>query len=113
MDLCRTFDLRFFVIQDRWDTSKFSARSIVDLKERYYDIVNALNKARHTTGPEPKLIAYDGDNEKRRKEQAKRLFDRTAQQVEEEANSQENPLCYSESQTGNDWSNCRDTKFRD
>jgi len=86
MDLCRTFDLRFFVIQDRWDTSKFSARSIVDLKERYYDIVNALNKARHTTGPEPKLIAYDGDNEKRRKEQAKRLFDRTAQQVEEEAN---------------------------
>lgn len=44
MDLCRTFDLRFFVIQDRWDTSKFSARSIVDLKERYYDIVNTLNK---------------------------------------------------------------------
>ena len=43
-------------------------------------------QARHTTGPEPKLIAYDGDNEKRRKEQAKRLFDRTGQQVEEEAN---------------------------
>jgi len=86
LDLCRRFDLRFFVIQDRWDTAKFSTKSIVDLKERYYDIVNLLNKARHTTGPEPKLIAYDGDNEKRRKEQAKRLFDRTGQQVEEEAN---------------------------
>lgn len=43
-------------------------------------------KARHTTGPEPKNIAYDADNEKRRKEQLKRLFERTSEQVEEEAN---------------------------
>ena len=56
------------------------------MKERYYDICNALNKTRHTTGPEPKAIAYDADNEKRRKEQLKRLFDRTTEQVEEEQN---------------------------
>ena len=44
LDLCRQFDLRFIVIQDRWDKTKFSARSIEDLKERYYDMVNLLNK---------------------------------------------------------------------
>nr|SVE75157.1 EOG090X076S [Daphnia dolichocephala] len=85
-DLCRQFDLRFMVIQDRWDNTRYSKRSIEELKERYYDICNILNKARHTTGPEPKNIAYDADNEKRRKEQLKRLFDRTSEQVEEEAN---------------------------
>lgn len=107
-DLCRQFDLRFMVIQDRWDSSRFPKRTVEDLKERYYDICNILNKvrvymyyclqkeakhfvclnskARHTSGPEPKLIAYDADNEKRRKEQLKRLFERTPEQVEEEAN---------------------------
>lgn len=45
-DLCRQFDLRFTVIQDRWDSTKFSKRTIEDLKERYYDICNLLNKVR-------------------------------------------------------------------
>nr|CAG4636210.1 EOG090X076S [Eubosmina coregoni]SVE69832.1 EOG090X076S [Eubosmina coregoni] len=85
-DLCRRFDLRFPVIQDRWEVNRFAKKSIEELKERYYDICNLINKARHTTGPEPKIIAYDADNEKRRKEQLKRLFDRTPQQVEEEQN---------------------------
>nr|CAG4641732.1 EOG090X076S [Eurycercus lamellatus] len=86
-ELCRQFDLRFFVIQDRWDVNRFSNKKTVEeLKERYYDICNILNRARHTSGAEPKQIAYDADNEKRRKEQLKRLFDRTPQQVEEEAN---------------------------
>lgn len=43
-DLCRRFDLRFTVIQDRWDSARFPKRSIEDLKERYYDICNLLNK---------------------------------------------------------------------
>nr|CAG4643239.1 EOG090X076S [Ilyocryptus agilis] len=85
-ELCKQFDLRFVVVHDRWDNTRFSKRSIEDLKERYYDICNLLNKARHTSGPEAKQFAYDADNEKRRKEQLKRLFDRTPQQVEEEAN---------------------------
>lgn len=45
-DLCRQFDLRFTVIQDRWDVTRFSKRSIEDLKERYYDICNILNKVK-------------------------------------------------------------------
>ena len=43
-DLCRQFDLRFHVINDRWDSTRFPARSVEDLKERYYDIVNLLNR---------------------------------------------------------------------
>ena len=35
LDLCRQFDLRFPVIQDRWDRERFKTkRSIEDLKER-------------------------------------------------------------------------------
>ena len=45
-DLCRQFDLRFTVIQDRWDVTRFSKRSIEDLKERYYDICNIINKVK-------------------------------------------------------------------
>jgi DNA methyltransferase 1-associated protein 1 len=43
-DLCRRFDLRFIVIRDRWDRSRFPDRSVEDLKERYYDICATLNK---------------------------------------------------------------------
>ena len=46
-DLCRQFDLRFVVIQDRWDKEKFSPRSVEDLKERYYNICNVLTKVRY------------------------------------------------------------------
>ena len=43
-DLCRRFDLRFIVINDRWDRSRFNDRSIEDLKERYYEVCGLLNK---------------------------------------------------------------------
>lgn len=33
-DLCRRFDLRFIIVHDRWDRTKFSNRSVEDLKER-------------------------------------------------------------------------------
>lgn len=44
MDLARRFDLRFVIIQDRYDTEKFSKRSIEDLKDRYYKICGILAK---------------------------------------------------------------------
>ena len=43
-DLCKRFDLRFVVINDRWDRERFSNRSVEDLKERYYNICNILAK---------------------------------------------------------------------
>lgn len=37
-DLCRRFDLRFIIIKDRWDCTKFPARSVENLKERQVNI---------------------------------------------------------------------------
>ncbi|XP_067119245.1 DNA methyltransferase 1-associated protein 1 isoform X2 [Centruroides vittatus] len=83
-DLCRRFDLRFIVIHDRWDRSRFSERSVEDLKERYYNIGNILAKVRATAGQEPKIRVFDADHERRRKEQLRKLHDRTPEQMEEE-----------------------------
>lgn len=77
-DLCRRFDLRFGVVCDRWDKEKYSARSIETLKERYYSFCSALTKAKNENA---KIYVFDADHERRRKEQLRRLFDRTQEQV--------------------------------
>ncbi|XP_046387769.1 DNA methyltransferase 1-associated protein 1 [Ischnura elegans] len=81
MDLCRRFDLRFPIIHDRWDRSHFPERSVEDLKERYYEICSLLAVMR---GQETKTYVFDADHERRRKEQLRRLFERTPDQIEEE-----------------------------
>ncbi len=43
-DMCKRFDLRFVVIQDRWDRDQFANRSVEDIKDRYYNICNILTK---------------------------------------------------------------------
>jgi len=83
-DLAHRFDLRFGVMRDRWDSARFPNRTIEDLKERYYNICTILTKLKGTT--EGKLYVFDADHERRRKEQLKRLYDRTPQQIEEEQN---------------------------
>ncbi|XP_066584422.1 DNA methyltransferase 1-associated protein 1 isoform X2 [Prorops nasuta] len=81
-DLCRRFDLRFIVIRDRWDKAKYpTVRSVEDLKERYYQVCAALTKAKSHND---KVYVFDAEHEKRRKEQLKKLFERTPKQVEEE-----------------------------
>ncbi|XP_057320061.1 DNA methyltransferase 1-associated protein 1 [Microplitis mediator] len=80
-DLCRRFDLRFIVIQDRWDRSKFPPRTVEDLKERYYQVCGALTKSKSYSD---KIYVFDADHEKRRKEQLKKLFERTPELVGEE-----------------------------
>ena len=101
IDLCKRFDLRFIIIQDRWNREAFSTpRSVEDLKERYYSICNLLAKAKApatvpsisgvpTKNNDPKLRAYDADHERRRKEQLIKLYDRTPEQIEEEQNLHE------------------------
>lgn len=79
-DLCRRFDLRFNVICDRWDRNLFPNRSIEDLKERYYGFCSALSKLKGGNDP-AKTYVFDADHERRRKEQLKRLFERTPEQV--------------------------------
>ncbi|KAG6456647.1 DNA methyltransferase 1-associated protein 1 [Manduca sexta] len=92
MDLCQRFDLRFIVIHDRWDRAAFRDRSIEDLKERYYGICATLSKVK--TNPwsntvtsvngEKRVYHYDAEHERKRKEQLRRLFDRTQEQIDEE-----------------------------
>ncbi|KAL7294912.1 hypothetical protein TKK_0011833 [Trichogramma kaykai] len=79
-DLCKRFDLRFIIIHDRWD-KKFTARSVEDLKNRYYQVCASLNKVKNQ---HEKIYHYDYEHEKKRKEQLKKLFERTQKQVEEE-----------------------------
>ncbi|KAJ2942670.1 hypothetical protein O0L34_g11213 [Tuta absoluta] len=92
IDLCQRFDLRFIVIHDRWDRAAFRDRSVEDLKERYYNICGILSKVK--TNPwsntvtvvngEKRIYQYDAEHERKRKEQLKRLFDRTQEQIDEE-----------------------------
>ncbi|KAI4468424.1 dna methyltransferase 1-associated protein 1 family member [Holotrichia oblita] len=44
MDLVKRFDMRFIIMADRYDTEKFSKRSVEDLKERYYKVCGILAK---------------------------------------------------------------------
>ncbi|CAH1163648.1 unnamed protein product [Phaedon cochleariae] len=80
MDLAHRFDLRFLMMADRYDTERFSKRSVEDIKERYYKICGVLAKL----NGEKKIYTYDGDHERRRKEQLKKLYDRKPEQIEEE-----------------------------
>lgn len=86
MELCTKFDLRFNVIHDRWDRKRFpTERSVEDLKERYYFVYNQLGKARVFLEP-AKLKEYDHQHERKRKQQLVNLYNRTKEQIEEEAN---------------------------
>lgn len=86
MEMCTRFDLRFIVIDDRWDRKRFpTKRSVEDLKERYYFVYNQLAKSRTFMEP-PKVKEYDSQHERKRKQQLINLYNRTKDQIEEEAN---------------------------
>jgi hypothetical protein len=74
--------LSFYIMQDRWDYKTYGHRSIEDLKDRYYHINNVLTKLRK--GEEAKLIVYDAEHEKKRREQLRKLWGRSPEQVEED-----------------------------
>uniref|UniRef100_A0A1L8DX30 DNA methyltransferase 1-associated protein 1 n=2 Tax=Nyssomyia neivai TaxID=330878 RepID=A0A1L8DX30_9DIPT len=82
MELARRFDLRFVVMADRWDKETHGLKSVEELKERYYEVTGILSKTRGV--PEKKVYVFDGEHERKRKEQLKKLFERTAKQIEEE-----------------------------
>lgn len=77
MDLAKRFDLRFVIMADRWDRETFTNRTVEDLKERYYKVCGILAKLRG----EKKIYTFDADHERRRKEQLKKLYDRSPEQV--------------------------------
>jgi len=85
-ELSRQFDQRFVVMTDRYDVEKYPNRSMEDLKDRYYKVVQKLITARTAPGQEAQEVPpnYDCEHEKNRKEQLVKLFSRTPEQVEEE-----------------------------
>ncbi|KAI8376365.1 uncharacterized protein BYT42DRAFT_574336 [Radiomyces spectabilis] len=89
-DLCRRYDLRFPVIADRYQYND-SSRSIEDLKDRYCSVYRALLRTRSAVGDGVhdrqtivQQYAFDKAKEMERKQMLLALFDRTAEQVEEE-----------------------------
>lgn len=83
-DLAHRFDTRFVIMTDRWDRDKFGFKTVEDLKERYYEVVGILQKLQAGTTGEKKIYVFDAEHERKRKEQLKKLFERTQAQIEEE-----------------------------
>ncbi|KAH7640627.1 DNA methyltransferase 1-associated protein 1 [Dermatophagoides farinae] len=88
--LCKKYDLRFIVIQDRWDTSQYKYRTVENIKDRYYSVCDILAKQRNesTVGNslnvKPQGYVFDAEHERKRKEQLKKLYNRTPEEYEEE-----------------------------
>lgn len=82
-DLAKRFHLRFVIMADRWDRANFGTKTVEDLKERYYEVVGLLNKIKGTNA-DKKVFSFDAEHERKRKEQMKKLLDRTQRDIEEE-----------------------------
>ncbi|CAF1124891.1 unnamed protein product [Didymodactylos carnosus] len=82
LDMCKQFDLRFFIICDRWNDAQYKERSVEDIKERYYSICKNLECAR--TGRHSGQYNYDADHERRRKVQLIKLYTRTRKEENDE-----------------------------
>lgn len=83
-DLAQRFDTRFVIMTDRWDRDKYSIKTVEDLKERYYEVIGILQKLRAGSTGDKKIYVFDAEHERKRKEQLKKLFERTQTQIEEE-----------------------------
>ncbi|KAI3413744.1 hypothetical protein GPALN_011226 [Globodera pallida] len=81
LGLCSQFDLRWPIIEDRFDQEKCNRKSMEDMKERYYGLINMINEAK---GVQTEPLSYDADHERRRKEQLKKLWNRTEEQIKGE-----------------------------
>lgn len=85
-ELAKRFDMRFVIMADRWDRANYGTKTVEDLKERYYEVLNLLQKATVTPNAplEKKPFVFDAEHERKRKEQLRKLFDRSSKQIEEE-----------------------------
>ncbi|KAI8369371.1 uncharacterized protein BYT42DRAFT_503112 [Radiomyces spectabilis] len=84
--LCQQYDLRFPVIEDRYEFGT-KKRTVEDLKARYCNVYRQLLKARSTSDNWQSLAQhyqFDKDKEIERKEALNTLFKRTKVEMEEE-----------------------------
>ena len=98
MDLCRDYTLRWITIADRYDSESIKAgqsypsRTMEQMKARYYTIaaktLETQTPASNMTSVEfqlwEKMKNFDAKTETLRKEQVKKLFERTKDEADEE-----------------------------
>ena len=96
-DLCKTYDLRFYIVHDRWDSGMYKPRTIDELKDRYYKVAGILqqqkaannnnnNSQKHADGANDvaDVFVFDMEHEQKRREQLNKLLSRTIEQIKEE-----------------------------
>ncbi|KAG9121976.1 swr complex subunit [Ceratobasidium sp. 392] len=89
-EVAREYDVRFFVMHDRYDFPGGVERTVEDLKHRYYGVCRKLLRTRPWGGDETtkaQLLSsfnFDKDRESTRKEYLRGLFNRTPAQIAEE-----------------------------
>ncbi|CCD27406.1 Swc4p NDAI_0K02150 [Naumovozyma dairenensis CBS 421] len=87
-DLCKLYDIRWFIINDRYlfvdSNGKRSDRSVEDLKEMFYKV--SKNYFIFKTPKEPLIgtLNFDKEKELERKKYLKRLLSRSAAEIAEE-----------------------------
>lgn len=89
-ELLARFDLRFIIVQDRWAFEGSKARSVDDLKVRYYTIAKTLIEARAETPEEAAThqivkMPFNPQHEYDRKVALNTLLNRTNGEMKEEA----------------------------
>ncbi|KAF8524600.1 SWR1-complex protein 4 [Hysterangium stoloniferum] len=88
--LVKEYDMRFYIIADRYDFPGGPGRSLEDLKARYYSVCRKLIRSRPWTGDESAKISllnsyqFDKERERTRKMYVASLFARTPEQIAEE-----------------------------
>ena len=86
-DLCKRYDLRFFIIHDRWtptdELANLKSRTIDELKDRYYKVCGTMQKLKSGSA-DTQIYTFDLEHEQKRREQLEKLFNRTKEQIDEE-----------------------------
>lgn len=91
-DLCRKYDLRWPIINDRYqfeikktgEESKFIQRSIEEIKNKFYQISKKYMLYKDPKDPNIESLNYDMNKELERKLYLERLLSRTAAEIAEE-----------------------------
>lgn len=84
--LCKQYDLRFVVIQDRWNDEEYGEKTIEDLKERYYSVARALLEKRGNKDHSICKLPFNANYERKRKALMEKYLLRSHEQDDEERN---------------------------
>lgn len=83
-DLLERFDLRFTVVQDRYDEEKYQERTIEELKDRYYSICRRILESRKIYDHPILKSGYNYEQEMKRRSYIERTMNRAIEETNEE-----------------------------